>query len=687
MAGLRSRSASERVKLPQLDPKAPRAQREPPRAGSSPPMTSTKLPSIALAGVAEPRAVGVAARGGYVKKDEQRPVQGAQGAETKGAAVAKARGRRAPVAAGATGAASAAPGQDAGRKPPTGRIAQKSSEVEMKAPEKSNLRDLVSDELRKVLDEEDVSYSWRRRPTPLCADQTPQEEVGKVNSAAPSSSSTKQATSSRDASGNPRAIPGRTEALHPPDSMLSGSGSSGYSGSLALKQVKGLPGERRVSKSMDLESVQQQLPPKLQLQDLQPTLRLVAYDGGPALLSGGPLSHCPGEKSSRPAEWLLSWLEGRSSTNFMRLAADAWLREMSTELRLAGPVPDSASTRAMALISGLLTDPSLREISPSLHAEHLESPCLAATCALQELQEAVGENSLEDELLASQAERPKNTTLAILSGFGSWLGEPARGTLRVSPSILPPLKVPGSQFFLFVKKRKVTLNEANAAQVEVALGRLESSGAGDAFLKSAMRREILRCLWCFDSFEQSHSKFTDEWILLQLERSALAAEEEFSEAKKEVLQAENRFMDRYLVQLLKLKRGLASLLDAWEKVDHYQILGVSKSASDKELRNAYRKACLRLHPDKGGDKLQFQQLQDAYAHILEERQKEMKETKETKNTKVAKGEARGDWRRRVKENPFTFWCCYRFDPVRCFVQKVGAFSIQACCIVVLLHLF
>eukprot|EP00913_Durusdinium_trenchii_P013101 g12297.t1 len=422
MAGLRSRSASERVKLPQLDPKAPRAQREPPRAGSSPPMTSTKLPSIALAGVAEPRAVGVAARGGYVKKDEQRPVQGAQGAETKGAAVAKARGRRAPVAAGATGAASAAPGQDAGRKPPTGRIAQKSSEVEMKAPEKSNLRDLVSDELRK---------------------------------------------------------------------------------------------------------------------------------------------------------WLLSWLEGRSSTNFMRLAADAWLREMSTELRLAGPVPDSASTRAMALISGLLTDPSLREISPSLHAEHLESPCLAATCALQELQEAVGENSLEDELLASQ--------------------------------------------------------------VEVALGRLESSGAGDAFLKSAMRREILRCLWCFDSFEQSHSKFTDEWILLQLERSALAAEEEFSEAKKEVLQAENRFMDRYLVQLLKLKRGLASLLDAWEKVDHYQILGVSKSASDKELRNAYRKACLRLHPDKGGDKLQFQQLQDAYAHILEERQKEMKETKETKNTKVCSG--------------------------------------------------
>merc|ERR1719327_829975 len=70
-----------------------------------------------------------------------------------------------------------------------------------------------------------------------------------------------------------------------------------------------------------------------------------------------------------------------------------------------------------------------------------------------------------------------------------------------------------------------------------------------------------------------------------------------------------------------MKRALSKLLNAWEKVDYYAVLGVPPTASDKELRNAYRKACLRLHPDKGGDKAQFQQLQDAYASILEERAK------------------------------------------------------------------
>lgn len=47
--------------------------------------------------------------------------------------------------------------------------------------------------------------------------------------------------------------------------------------------------------------------------------------------------------------------------------------------------------------------------------------------------------------------------------------------------------------------------------------------------------------------------------------------------------------------------------------DYYQILGVSKTATDEEIKKAYRKLAHKYHPDKsGGDEAKFKELNEAY---------------------------------------------------------------------------
>ena len=47
-------------------------------------------------------------------------------------------------------------------------------------------------------------------------------------------------------------------------------------------------------------------------------------------------------------------------------------------------------------------------------------------------------------------------------------------------------------------------------------------------------------------------------------------------------------------------------------MDYYNILGVSKNASQDEITKAYRKLAMRHHPDRGGDAQEFQKISQAY---------------------------------------------------------------------------
>ncbi|MFA5420625.1 MAG: molecular chaperone DnaJ [Patescibacteria group bacterium] len=55
--------------------------------------------------------------------------------------------------------------------------------------------------------------------------------------------------------------------------------------------------------------------------------------------------------------------------------------------------------------------------------------------------------------------------------------------------------------------------------------------------------------------------------------------------------------------------------------DYYSILGVSKDASQADLKNAFRKLAHKHHPDKGGDTNKFKEINEAYQTLGNEQKR------------------------------------------------------------------
>tara|TARA_Y200000002_G_scaffold375638_1_gene378291 strand:+ start:2459 stop:3295 length:837 start_codon:yes stop_codon:yes gene_type:complete len=58
-------------------------------------------------------------------------------------------------------------------------------------------------------------------------------------------------------------------------------------------------------------------------------------------------------------------------------------------------------------------------------------------------------------------------------------------------------------------------------------------------------------------------------------------------------------------------------------MDYYNVLGVSKSASQPELKNAFKKKAMQYHPDKGGDPEKFKQINEAYQNLSDPQKRQM----------------------------------------------------------------
>ena len=58
-------------------------------------------------------------------------------------------------------------------------------------------------------------------------------------------------------------------------------------------------------------------------------------------------------------------------------------------------------------------------------------------------------------------------------------------------------------------------------------------------------------------------------------------------------------------------------------MDYYDILGVSRSATDKDIRKAYKAKSMQHHPDRGGDEEKFKEINEAYSTLKDPQKKAM----------------------------------------------------------------
>ena len=66
-------------------------------------------------------------------------------------------------------------------------------------------------------------------------------------------------------------------------------------------------------------------------------------------------------------------------------------------------------------------------------------------------------------------------------------------------------------------------------------------------------------------------------------------------------------------------------------MNHYQTLGVDRNATPDEIKRAYRRLASQHHPDKGGDKHKFQEIEEAYRTLSDPQKRAMHDNPHTQH--------------------------------------------------------
>jgi len=119
--------------------------------------------------------------------------------------------------------------------------------------------------------------------------------------------------------------------------------------------------------------------------------------------------------------------------------------------------------------------------------------------------------------------------------------------------------------------------------------------------------------------QQSQFVLSDVALAQELQLSASEAEVQASSLANEELEEMNRALDEYILRQMCFKSEIVDEIARLHEDSAYAILGVSSGATDTEIKKAYRLIAMQCHPDKGGDKEDFQELTNAYEKIMEQR--------------------------------------------------------------------